>query len=181
MFCKRDSDGVDWYIHARDATAWVAGSVKLTANTQNGNLVTQAVSYDQSGLFPNNCCLFEVLGYTGTTPYADLGRCILDVDAKTFTPIVLPPPSPILDKADIWRRATDAEAETIVQALGQQSVRKQRLFNDAQYIDLTDPDFADLQQGFVAAFGADRAAQLLAPSNADAIAAASATTRPASS
>lgn len=67
-------------------------------------------------------------------------------------------------KADIWRRATDAEAETIVAILSQQTIRKQRLFNDATVIDHADPEFAGLREGFVQAFGAGRADELLAPS-----------------
>lgn len=74
---------------------------------------------------------------------------------------------PTLDrtyKADIWRRATDAEAETIVAVLAQQSIRKQRLFNDATVLDHADPGFIELKAGFVQAFGQQRANELLAPS-----------------
>lgn len=67
-------------------------------------------------------------------------------------------------KADIWRRASDTEAETIVAILAQQPVRKQRLFNDATVLDHADPDFSDLKAGFVAVFGQDRADELLAAS-----------------
>lgn len=67
-------------------------------------------------------------------------------------------------KADIWRRATDEEAETIVAVLAQQPTRKQRLFNDATVLSHADPEFAELTAGFVVAFGQDRADELLAPS-----------------
>lgn len=73
-------------------------------------------------------------------------------------------PSAITYKADIWRRATDGEAETIVAVLGQQSIRKQRLFNDATVLNHADPEFAELKAGFVQAFGPARADELLAPS-----------------
>lgn len=67
-------------------------------------------------------------------------------------------------KADIWRRATDTEAETVIAILAQQSTRLQRLFEDAQYLDPTDADYPTLRAGFVQAFGDARSAELLAPS-----------------
>lgn len=130
----------------------------------NGKLTSQAVVTDQQRLFPAGCQVFEISGYTGTDPQADLGFCVIDLEANTFTP-VMHPLAALIAKGDIWRRATDEEAEAIVAALGQQSVRKQRLFNDSQYIDPEDPEFADLKAAFVTAFGADRAGQLLAPSS----------------
>jgi hypothetical protein len=90
-------------------------------------------------------------------------------DAGVFVPPVESvTPEPVLPsmtyKADIWRRASDAEAETIVAVLGQQTVRKQRLFNDATVLSHADPEFAELRAGFIAAFGEARASELLAPS-----------------
>jgi hypothetical protein len=67
-------------------------------------------------------------------------------------------------KADIWRRATDGEAERIVSDLAQQPIRKQRLFDDAQFLDHADPFIVELKAGFVQAFGPERADELLAPS-----------------
>lgn len=75
----------------------------------------------------------------------------------------VPPPAKTY-KADVWRRATDAEAETIAAVLSQQTVRKQRLFNDADYLNHADPEFVELKAGFVQVFGQARADELLAPS-----------------
>jgi hypothetical protein len=80
-------------------------------------------------------------------------------------PFVEPAPPPARTyKADVWRRATDAEADVIIAALAQQTRRQQRIFNDAQYLDQSDPMFATLKAQFVGAFGQARADQLLAPS-----------------
>lgn len=79
-------------------------------------------------------------------------------------PEVTAPVQMITYKKDIWVRATDAEADTIEQVLAQQSTRKQRIFADAQYLDHADPLFAELREGFEAAFGKERASQLLAGS-----------------
>lgn len=79
-------------------------------------------------------------------------------------PEVAVPVQVITYKKDIWVRATDAEADTIEQVLAQQSTRKQRIFADAQYLDHADPLFAELRGGFEAAFGKERASQLLAGS-----------------
>lgn len=67
-------------------------------------------------------------------------------------------------KADIWRRATDAEAATIDANLEAKGLRMRNLFNDAQHLDHADPLFLDLKEAFAQAFGDQRADELLAPS-----------------
>ena len=66
-------------------------------------------------------------------------------------------------KADVWRRATDAEAAQIDALLKAQPVRLQRLWDDAQFLLTTDELFASVQAGAVSLFGAERAAELLQP------------------
>lgn len=79
-----------------------------------------------------------------------------------------PPPAPPLDlrtaKADIWRRATDAEADTILAGLDALPPRKRQIYNDATYLDHSDPLFDELADGFIQAFGEVRASELLAVS-----------------
>lgn len=78
-----------------------------------------------------------------------------------------PPPPLVLTrifKADIWRRTTDAEAAIIDGALQAQPVRMRRLWDDSQWLETTDELYPTLEAAFVAAFGAKRAAELLAPS-----------------
>lgn len=166
MYCKRVSDDADWYVLAHGGE-FANVAVLATALTQGDDTYRlAAVVTEPQRLFPQNHRLLEIVGYTGTDPQADLGGMIYDPKAGTLA-AAPPPPAPPqrTDKADIWRRVTDAEAETIVAVLGQQTVRKQRLFNDAQYIDHSDELYAELLAGFVTAFGDARAAEILAPSN----------------
>jgi hypothetical protein len=67
-------------------------------------------------------------------------------------------------KADIWRRATDAEAATIDAQINAQPIRLRNLFRDCDHLDHADPYFIGLKEGFVEAFGQGRADELLAPS-----------------
>lgn len=67
-------------------------------------------------------------------------------------------------KSDMWRRATESEAETIKAGLALRSVREQEIFATSSYISTDDPLFIPLMAGFVAAFGQTRANELLAPS-----------------
>lgn len=79
---------------------------------------------------------------------------------------VMPPPPTVVVtyKADIWRRATDAEAEAIQASIDAQPARKRNLFRDALYLQHDDLEFAELRAGFTAAFGEARAKELLAVS-----------------
>lgn len=67
-------------------------------------------------------------------------------------------------KADLYRRATDEEAEKIEQALMTAPVRQRRLFESALYLDHADAEFAAMHAALVDLFGEDRADALLAPS-----------------
>ena len=74
-------------------------------------------------------------------------------------------------KADIWRRATDAEAEVIDALLrdpppdlGMSPVKLRRLWDDATSIDHTDPLFETIRAIAVEHFGEERADALLKPS-----------------
>lgn len=72
----------------------------------------------------------------------------------------------ITSKADLFRRATDAEAEMIDSALKAGSVRERLIFENAQYLDHADPLFETMRMALSGMFGADRADELLAPSAA---------------
>ena len=74
-------------------------------------------------------------------------------------------------KADIWRRATDAEAEVIdallrdpPSDLGMSPVKLRRLWDDATSIDHTDQLFETIRAIAVQHFGEERADALLKPS-----------------
>ena len=91
------------------------------------------------------------------------GTCEVEILSKGW------PPS--TSKADIWRRATDAEAEVIDALLrdpppdlGMSPVKLRRLWDDATSIDHTDPLFETILAIAVQHFGEDRASELLKPS-----------------
>ena len=78
---------------------------------------------------------------------------------------------PSTSKADIWRRATDAEAEVIDALLrdppcdlGLSPVKLRSLWDDATSIDLTEPLFETIRASAVQHFGEERADALLKPS-----------------
>ena len=81
---------------------------------------------------------------------------------------------PSTSKADVWRRATDAEAEAIDALLrdpppylGMSPVKLRRLWDDATSIDHTDPLFYTIRAIAVQNFGKSRAEELLKPSGGD--------------
>jgi hypothetical protein len=164
IFCKRVSDDVDWYEFSRAAGSFAAGSVLVACLSTNLGYITQAVCADPQLMFPQNCMLIEVQGWEGEKPHNVFGMKVFDPEAGTFTDIPQPVQPVITFKKDIWVRATDDEADVIEVVLAQQTTRKQRIFNEATYLDHADPFFAELRAGFVAAFGEGRADELLGPS-----------------
>ncbi|MCV9940906.1 hypothetical protein OIU35_31535 [Boseaceae bacterium BT-24-1] len=78
------------------------------------------------------------------------------------------PPPPTLtrvSKADLWRRLTDEEAEMVDAKLAASPLRLRRIFQAAQFIDTTDPDYDALRAGVIAVVGKDRAAVVLEPTH----------------
>jgi hypothetical protein len=73
-----------------------------------------------------------------------------------------PPPPRRIAKADIWRRATDAEAVTLDALLNAQPVRLRRMWADAQFLSTDDDLYPSVESALTTAFGAARAAELLA-------------------
>ncbi|MCP1558397.1 UNVERIFIED_ORG: hypothetical protein M2438_002481 [Methylobacterium sp. SuP10 SLI 274] len=164
MFCRRESDGADWYDFSRAQDSFAAGSILIACLKTDIGWVTQGVFADFGRMFPQNQMLIELQGWEGEKPHNEFGMKIYDPVAQTFTDISVPAPQVIVFKKDIWVRATDAEADTIETVLSQQTTRKQRIFNEATYLDHADPFFAELKAGFIEAFGEERAGELLAES-----------------
>lgn len=82
-----------------------------------------------------------------------------------ITPYVAPP-APVftrIPKAEVWRRLTDEEAETVDAALQAAPLRLRRVFESAQFLDTDDADYPALRAGVVAALGEQRADEVLAP------------------
>lgn len=65
---------------------------------------------------------------------------------------------------EFWLRCTEAEAEMITATAANMTVREQQIFNRATVFDHAVPETQRLLSLLTAAFGADRAAVLLAPS-----------------
>jgi hypothetical protein len=166
IFCKRESDGADWYEYSRAEGTFQPGSVMIACLPTNLGLVTQGVFALENiqKMFPQNQRLIEVQGWEGDKPHNVFANKVYNPVGDTFSDIVLPAAPVITYKKDIWLRATDEEADTIDQVLGQQTTRKQKIYAEAQYLDHADPLFAELYAGFVTAFGTQRADQLLAGS-----------------
>lgn len=102
MFCRRISDGVDWYEYLATGGELSADTVKMTGIETNGALVIQAVATEADRLFPQNCRLIEVAGLTETDPdalfAAHHGRIYDPVSGEIGGPYV--PPAPVPDISD---------------------------------------------------------------------------------
>ena len=88
-----------------------------------------------------------------------------EAEKAAYEPPPPPPPPPLtIFKADIWRRATDEEAEAMDAMLAAQPVRLRNIFRDAQTLSSDDELYPTLLAGLTQIVGAERAAELLAPS-----------------
>jgi hypothetical protein len=60
MFCKRDSDGIDWYDFIFfNGSPFAPGSIKITIDETNKVMVA---TRDESSLFPQRMTVLEVTG-----------------------------------------------------------------------------------------------------------------------
>lgn len=161
MFCKRDTDGVDWYDYAHDPKNWTDGSAKLCIQSfGTDKMVVTAVNTDPTFLFPQDGTVLEVIGFEGDAD--QFHNNLVDLATDSFVP---PPGPPVRTvKADIWRRCTDAEAETLSNLLAALPARKRNLYNDANFLDHADPFYAELYAAV---------AQAITPARADVVLAAS--------
>jgi len=101
MFCRRESDGLDWYTHVNAEGSFAAETVKCTIY-QNRVL---AATTDVTRLFPPACTVVEIAGYTGSDPQEDFGGKVYDPAAGTFT--TPPPPVPLKTSKLGLKRALD--------------------------------------------------------------------------
>lgn len=67
-----------------------------------------------------------------------------------------------IGKSTPWRRMTDAEAISVSNAIKQQSVKNQMIYDAASYIDTSDELFGTLKDLLTSLFTAKRADELLA-------------------
>lgn len=160
MFAKRDSDGVDWYDYIESGKNFTEGSAKLTLMTGAAGLQVMAANTEAAFLFPQGCTVLEVIGFEGEV--SQFVNKIVDLANDTFADP--PRPADRTQKADIWRRCTDQEAETLSFLLSALPAKKRNLYNDCQYLDHADPFYAELYAAV---------AQAITPARADVVLAAS--------
>ena len=86
-----------------------------------------------------------------------------DTFAALFPVPVVQPSAFTLYKTDIESRMSDAELAAFDTALSAATVRARRLWTDCQMVHSDDPLFTALTTQLTAAFGADRASAILAP------------------
>ncbi|TWC85666.1 hypothetical protein FB593_102518 [Rhizobium sp. SJZ105] len=79
-------------------------------------------------------------------------------------PIVLPEPVTIVFNVDLWSRMTDDEADQVGAAMDQQPFRVRKIFESASSFRSDHELWPLLEQIATTLFGAERAAQILAPS-----------------
>lgn len=79
-------------------------------------------------------------------------------------PAPLRPGERVTYPGEFWLRCTEAEAEVIVAASASMPVREQQIFNRATVFDHAVPETQRLIALLGAAFGPERAAELMAPS-----------------
>lgn len=94
------------------------------------------------------------------------GGQVIEVDEATLPPPEEVPATPRkVYKLDLFERATDAEAEAIMQAMALQPVRIQQIFLAAQSFVEGHELWPLLEGAAEQLFGEERAAELLAPSD----------------
>jgi hypothetical protein len=86
MFCRRDSDGKDWYAYIHGEHPELGGdSIKMTVHEG----IVQAVYRDATMLFPQNSLLLEITDDPVADPQAKYGGKLYDGRSKRFLD---PPP-----------------------------------------------------------------------------------------
>jgi hypothetical protein len=160
MYAKRESDGMDWYDYAHNPENWTEGSAKLTLIEAPFGIQVAATATDPWSLFPQGCTVLEVIGFEGDAKQFQ-GK-LVDLDNDTFVDPPVPPAVTI--KADIWRRCTDEEAETLSNLLAALPAKKRNLYNDCNFLAHDDPFFDELATAVIHAIGEERASEVLGAS-----------------
>ncbi|MEH2525874.1 MULTISPECIES: hypothetical protein [unclassified Bradyrhizobium] len=141
MFCKRESDGVDWYDFMQ-GDAMAAGSIKATV--YNGKV--GAATRDITLLFPQAAVLLEITDDDVADPQAFYGGLMYDPVANTLTvppPIVPPFVSPKQARLALLAAGLLDQVEAAVAAEGRAT---QITWEYATEVNRTDPLIATLGQ-----------------------------------
>lgn len=87
MFCRRVSDGVDWYQLVRNPDVWNPNAVYVTGLPGRDGLLAQSINRIPQHLFPQSCQLLEVEGVPldDDKPHRLFEGKIIDIVAGTFS------------------------------------------------------------------------------------------------
>jgi hypothetical protein len=114
LFCRRESDGMDWYAYVHPGTNFGADTVKFAAIMRDGvGYVVGPATTDATAMFPADHLVGEITDYVGTDPQGDLGNKVFDPATGAFTD---QPPPPA-------RQVETAAEKLILQTLGQLAKR----------------------------------------------------------
>ena len=111
MFCRRDSDGVDWYDYIyQSGSVFAPGSIKMTV--LGGEV--QAVVREEDRLFPQSCVLLELTGDDVEVPHRKYGKWLYDEATNTLSPPPVPEPEPpTVDPQNLMAQLTKEDARKI--------------------------------------------------------------------
>ena len=75
LFCRRESDGVDWYEYVNAGNNFSTDGVKFTAFWQDAfnGFTVGAATRDPARLFPAGMLVREIIDYRGGDPQVELG------------------------------------------------------------------------------------------------------------
>ena len=160
MYWKRINDDVDWYQWTREN--WnVQGGADTTGTMKvlvvDGVAVSKAMDVTMLG-GPGTFTLFEL---EANDPVPQLGWQLVEgsfVSPGVGTPVT------VVYAVDLWTRLTDDEAEQVGGAMSQQPFRVRKIFESANSYRSDHELWPLLGQIAVDLLGAERSAEVLAPS-----------------
>lgn len=85
-------------------------------------------------------------------------------DLASAPPVITPDPVTVVNNVDLWSRMTEDEADQVGAAMDDQPIRTRKIFESANSYRSDHELWPLLQQLATSLFGAERAAEILAPS-----------------
>lgn len=103
LFCRRETDSVDWYDYVKNPESFAADSVKFTAVKMDYGWIIGAANRDATMLHPAGQLVLEVIDYKGADPQEELENRLFDPETLRLgdrppLPVFPDPLQPILDR-----------------------------------------------------------------------------------
>lgn len=161
---RESTDGLNWYTLARGLIQWDEIGKFVSSSTGelfvliNPDNTVNNSALDVSLLVPIDHRLI------GVPPETIVENGSIFTGTAFQPPEPVKPPSAITTKADVWRRANDAQVDQIDTELMKLNTRQRRIWDDSQFLQHDDPLFLMLRDAMTAAFGKAEADRILAPS-----------------